>query len=161
MLQGSRDWSVEQILHHLVKICRVLQYPAFPGYRSLPPEAIQRDPGRGGGKELEPKLLDFGLDRFARRGRRDVAHLAYTAPEVLLGHARNPRSDLYSLGILAYQLLTHRLPFDDEDDGFLIQKQLQGRADMRPVERLDGGARPRAGFTRPAGEGSGKTAVLG
>ncbi len=139
VLQGSCGWSVEQILCHLVKICRVLQYLHSRDvvHSHLKPSNVVLADSEG--KELEPKLLDFGLDRFARRGRRDVANLAYTAPEVILGHARNPRSDLYSLGILAYQLLTHRLPFDDDDDGFLIQKQLQGRADMRPVERLDGG----------------------
>ena len=74
------------------------------------------------------------------RQHHGVGTLAYTAPEILLGQPATPRSDLYSLGILFYQLLTRRLPFEDDDPGFLIQKHLQAKPDLRPVERLEYGA---------------------
>jgi Nif-specific regulatory protein len=138
--QGSEGWSVDQILLYLVRLCRVLQYLHSRGtvHRHLKPSnAILAD---GIGSEPELKVLDFGLDRRMKRSRRSLPALAYAAPEILLGHAPSPRADLYSLGILAYQLLTRRLPFADEDEGYLVQKHLQGKADMRPIERLERGA---------------------
>jgi Nif-specific regulatory protein len=138
--RGSEGWSIDQILHYLVRLCRVLQYLHSRGavHRHLKPSNVMLTGGAGSEPEL--KVLDFGLDRKMKRSRRNLPVLAYTAPEILLGHSQNPRADLYSLGILAYQLLTRRLPFDDEDEGYLIQKHLQGKADMRPIERLERGA---------------------
>jgi Nif-specific regulatory protein len=140
ILKASAAWNREEILLQLARICRVLQFLHSRGivHRHLRPANVMIAGTQGG--ECEPKLVDFGLDRRPRRGRRDRAPLAFTAPEILLGHGCSPRSDLYSLGIITYQLLTRRLPFDDEDEGYLVQKQLQGKPDMRPVERLEGGS---------------------
>ena len=140
IFQGSTRWDIEQILDQLSKICRVLHFlhSRTVIHRHLKPSNIILAGGEG--SDLAPKMLDFGLERCASKGRGTPVTLAYTAPEILLGHAANPRSDLYSLGILAYQLLTRRLPFDDDDEGYLIQQHLQGKADMRPVERLKGGS---------------------
>jgi Nif-specific regulatory protein len=140
LFHGSEGWSVDQILFYLVKVSRVLQYLHSRGvvHRHLKPSNVILTEGVGSEPEL--KVLDFGLDRRMKRSRRNISALAYTAPEILLGHAQSSRADLYSLGILAYQLLTRRLPFDDEDEGYLIQKHLQGKADMRPIERLEPGA---------------------
>ena len=81
--------------------------------------------------------------------------LAYAAPEILVGRAGNTGdSDLYSLGILTYQLLTRRLPFEDEDPEFLIQKHLQSSVDLRPIERMRGGSRRVSAGAEPARKGS-------
>ncbi len=140
IIEESARWSVEQILVQLVNICRVLHCLHARGivHGHLKPSNVILARGQGG--ELEPKVVDFGLDGGTRAKRHDIASLAYTAPEVLLGHVRTPRADLYSLGILSYHVFTRRLPFDDQDEGYLIQKQLQGRADLRPVARLKGGS---------------------
>jgi serine/threonine protein kinase len=137
---SSADWSVELILDQLAEIGRVLQFLHSRGlvFRHLKPANIILTCGAT--SPITARLLDFGLDRPMRRGRNEPLPHAYAAPEVLLGHLGNSRSDLYSFGILAYQLLGRRLPFDDDDVGYLVQKQLQGRADMRPIERLKGGA---------------------
>ncbi|MGA2263496.1 MAG: AAA family ATPase, partial [Acidobacteriota bacterium] len=140
IFEGSAGWGVDQILPQLVRICRVLQFLHSRGilHGHLKPSNVFLVDGEG--SELELQVLDFGLDRRTRKSRRDRATLAYTAPEILLGHSQNPRSDFYSLGILAYQLLARRLPFDDDDEGYLIQKHLQGKADIRPIEHLRDGA---------------------
>lgn len=69
------------------------------------------------------KLIDFGSTRIA--GMAEVSDgldhnipqgtLNYAAPETLRGEACNQRSDLYSLGVIVYELLTGRLPYGETD----------------------------------------------
>ena len=68
------------------------------------------------------KIIDFGstkvagvaeADRFADRNPVPGA-VQYTAPEYFLGEGGTPRSDLFSLGVIAYQMLTGRLPYGAE-----------------------------------------------
>jgi len=61
------------------------------------------------------KLLDFGL-AHAQTGSQSVGHSIsgtppYMAPETVRGQPPTPSSDIYSLGIVLYQLVTGRLPF--------------------------------------------------
>jgi serine/threonine protein kinase len=64
------------------------------------------------------KLMDFGSTRVAGIVENASAMenlpdgtLQYTAPEYFLGEAGTARSDLFSLGVIAYQMLSGRLPF--------------------------------------------------
>ena len=140
IVQGSEEWDIDTILYHMVQLCRVLHFLHERGtaHRRLKPSNLIMAENDHGEPQL--KIVDFGLGQWTKTGRRTARSLAYMAPEVLLGHIQNSRSDLYSLGILMYQLLTRRLPFDDDDQGYLVQKHLQGKVDVRPVERLKGGA---------------------
>lgn len=64
------------------------------------------------------KLIDFGLVRTpgsALTGAgRWVGTPAYLAPEVELGDPASPRSDLYAVGVIAYELLSGKLPYADD-----------------------------------------------
>ena len=64
------------------------------------------------------KIIDFGATRIAgvSEGAPDVdgdilGTAQYTAPEYFRGESASPRSDLFSLGVIAYQMLTGRLPY--------------------------------------------------
>lgn len=67
------------------------------------------------------KIIDFGAARVAgldetQLGLAQINLLGaaqYAAPEYFLGEAGSPRSDLFSLGVIAYQMLTGRLPYGD------------------------------------------------
>lgn len=66
------------------------------------------------------KIIDFGSVRVAgladSPGANDalLGTLQYTAPECLLGETASERSDLFSLGVIAYQMLCGRLPYGAE-----------------------------------------------
>jgi Nif-specific regulatory protein len=135
---GTEAMGVGGVLNFIVEISRALQYLHVCGiiHGALKSSNVILMEHSKGSERL--KLLDFGLEPFLRSiaQQNEQGILAYTAPEILLeGHA-NECSDVYSLGVLAYQLLTRRLPFDDEDRGFLIQKHLQGNVDLHPFANL-------------------------
>jgi serine/threonine protein kinase len=68
------------------------------------------------------KIIDFGSVRVAgvieasplASGNDILGTAQYTAPEYFLGEAGTTRSDLFSLGVIAYQMLTGRLPYGAE-----------------------------------------------
>jgi serine/threonine protein phosphatase PrpC len=67
------------------------------------------------------KIIDFGSVRIAgiaddeAGGGRDIlGTMQYTAPEYFLGEGGSPASDLFSLGVMTYQMLTGRLPYGAE-----------------------------------------------
>jgi serine/threonine protein kinase len=64
------------------------------------------------------KIIDFGSTRVSGLAEADSAGgteilgtVQYTAPEYFLGEGGTPRSDIFSLGVIAYQMLTGRLPY--------------------------------------------------
>jgi len=71
------------------------------------------------------KLTDFGLaravDAEASRSGVLLGSPAYMAPELLAGARADAASDLYALGVLLFELLTARLPFEGESMGALLR----------------------------------------
>jgi len=84
------------------------------------------------------KVMDFGIacvlntTRLTREARL-VGTLEYLAPERALGKPPDARSDIYSLGMVLYEMLTGRLPFTGDTDFDLIRAQLNQKP-PRPRE---------------------------
>jgi serine/threonine-protein kinase len=78
------------------------------------------------------KVADFGLARAYADGTATQAGavtgtVQYLAPEQIRGEPADPRSDIYSLGIVTYELLTGRLPFTGETAMAIAYKHLSDR----------------------------------
>jgi serine/threonine protein kinase len=75
------------------------------------------------------KVGDFGIARAAEASTMTESNLIlgtprYLSPEQAKGDPVGPKSDLYSLGVLLYQMLTGRVPFDDEDPIAITMKHV-------------------------------------
>ena len=86
-----------------------------------PQNVIVDDEGRA-------KVTDFGI---ARAGASDMTQTGsimgtaqYLSPEQAQGHAVNARSDLYSIGIILYELLTGKVPFEADSAVTIALKQV-------------------------------------
>ena len=91
------------------------------------------------------KVLDFGIARLLWDEQSHVTQSGvifgtarYISPEGASGEATDARSDVYSLAVLTYQLLTGSVPFDDTSPVALLMKHL--RQKPPPIDSRPGGA---------------------
>jgi serine/threonine-protein kinase len=123
-----------RVIHILRQVCESLEEAHSHGlvHRDIKPANIHL--GRLGLREDFVKVLDFGLVRsFAGPSEESLTGAAgmtpgtpaYMAPEMASERAVDGRADLYSLGCVAYYLLTGRLVFQGDTPLLTILKHLQ------------------------------------
>jgi Serine/threonine protein kinase len=84
-----------------------------------------------GDEDLIVKILDFGMERL-RVANRALAS-SYFAPEQITQGTVSSKSDIYSLGVLAYHMLTGHLPYDGSVDSIAELKQGHKPEDWQPL----------------------------
>lgn len=129
-------------LQLMLEVCRAVQHAHQRGviHRDLKPTNILvTDDGR-------PVLVDFGLAKSLLGEDGDeqnsltrgvlIGTPAYMSPEQAAGHSQqiDTRSDVYSLGVVLYWLLTHRLPHDASDSTATVLRRVAEQEIVPPLE---------------------------
>jgi serine/threonine-protein kinase len=98
-------------------------------HRDIKPENILID------RRGTVKVMDFGIayavgSQRMTREKSLIGTLEYMSPERILGKPMDGRSDIYALGILFYEILSGRLPFEISNEYDLMRWQLEGVAPL-------------------------------
>lgn len=146
--------TVERAIPIMIQVCGALQEAHLQGivHRDLKPENIFLS-SSGGLKDF-PKVLDFGLAKVTERELRPGSIMLtqegmvfgtpeFMSPEQAQGKVLDARSDIYSLAVILYEMLTGKLPFEAKTPMEFIQQHV-----TRPPIPLDGRV---PGKTFPAG----------
>ncbi len=119
LLQAEGKLDPETSVEIGVQACAGLDYAHRHGiiHRDVKPGNLMIIGGPAGGGDMTVKLADFGIARASEQTRITqvgsvVGTAAYLAPEQARGEEANPSSDVYSLGVVLYQFLTGRLPYE-------------------------------------------------
>ncbi len=122
--QGSVKWK--EAVHFTVQILRALQHAHDNGivHRDIKPQNVML---------LEDgtiKVMDFGIARFARESGKTLSDKAigsvhYISPEQAQGAPTDEKTDIYAVGVILYEMLTGRVPFDGDTPVSIAIKQMQ------------------------------------
>jgi serine/threonine-protein kinase len=137
IVQQEAPLEPDRAIDLIIQVLRAARFAHRRGiiHRDLKPHnVIVDDNGRA-------KVTDFGI---ARAGASDMTQTGsimgtaqYLSPEQAQGHAVSAASDIYSIGIMLYELLTGRVPFDGESAVTVALKQVNERpvppSDLNPA----------------------------
>jgi serine/threonine-protein kinase len=119
ILQSQGPIGPETAAEAGIQACAGLDYAHRRGiiHRDVKPGNLMLVGGPVGGGEMTVKLTDFGIARAVEQTRITqvgsvVGTAAYLAPEQVRGDEATPATDVYALGVVLYQFLTGRLPYE-------------------------------------------------
>ena len=118
-----------EIVHLLTPIADALDYAHQRNviHGALTPAAILLGKvGATSPSPGEPKLTDFGLNHLLNPLTLPLHDVSYISPEVAQGFAGTSRSDLYSLGVILYEMCTGAMPFHGDTPSDILLQHIHG-----------------------------------
>lgn len=111
--EGVLKWK--EAIYYIVQILRALQHAHDKGivHRDIKPQNIMLL------ADGTIKVMDFGIARFARLDSKTITDkvigsVHYISPEQACGDLTDQKTDIYSVGVMFFEMLTGRLPFDGD-----------------------------------------------
>ena len=152
ILQKQGPLDAETTAEIGAQACAGLDYAHRRGiiHRDVKPGNLMVVGGPVGGGEMTVKLTDFGIARAVEQTRITqvgsvVGTAAYLSPEQVRGEEATPATDVYALGVVLYQFLTGRLPYEGSTLAELAVRQQNEKpaAAQHLQRRRAGGVRGR------------------
>jgi serine/threonine-protein kinase len=143
ILSQEQRLPIERAVNLTLAICEALDYMHKHGvvHRDLKPENIMVD------SEDHIKIMDFGIAMKEDARRLTHVNLAaamgtpdYISPEQVKGQRGDHRCDIYSLGVMLYEMLTGQVPFASPNPLLAMNDRVQ--RDPKPARKLNAAISP-------------------
>lgn len=135
-LNQQKEIRWKEALHFTMQILRALQHAHEKGiiHRDIKPQNIMLL------QDGTIKVTDFGIARFSHSETRTMTDKAigsvhYIAPEQARGDLTDNKADIYSVGVMLYEMITGQLPFEADNAVSVAIMQLQ--ADPKPPRDIN------------------------
>ncbi len=123
--QQGQLLSLAETRDIMIPLCEAVAYAHQQGmiHRDLKPANVMINP------HGQPVLMDFGIAKIVGGESMTatggvIGTVAYMSPEQIRGERPDHRADLYALGIILYQMVTGRLPFQGENTAATMMQHL-------------------------------------
>lgn len=134
--EGPLNWK--DAVHFILQILRALQHAHSKGivHRDIKPQNIMML------KDGTIKVMDFGIAKFAREEAKDTSDKAigtvhYISPEQARGADTDAKSDIYSVGVMLYEMMTGKKPFDSDKPVSIAVMHMQAEIPLPHTVRAD------------------------
>ncbi len=127
-LNHQKNIKWKESIHFIIQILMALKHAHYKGiiHRDIKPQNIMLL------QDGTIKVTDFGIARFSKNQTQTITDKAigsvhYIAPEQAKGDLTNERADIYSIGVMLYEMITGELPFESDNAVSIAIMQLQSK----------------------------------